>query len=181
MTFSPDTYARAIDFAAGAHGEQRVPGTQHPYIAHVATVAAEILAVATKDTFDVELAVTCALLHDTLEDTSASEDEITRLFGARVARGVRALSKDARLPKDEQMADSLTRITHEPREVWMVKLADRITNLAAPPPYWSRDKRIKYREEARQILATLGNASAPLAARLEAKIEAYGDYIGEAG
>ncbi|MDI1442864.1 HD domain-containing protein [Polyangium sp. 6x1] len=180
MTFSPDTYARALGFAADAHGAQRVPGKQHPYITHVVTVAAEILAVATKDSFDVELAMTCALLHDTLEDTSASEEEMTRLFGASVACGVRALSKDARLPKEEQMADSLARIQREPREVWMVKLADRITNLAAPPPYWSREKRIAYREEARRILAALGPASAPLAARLEAKIEAYGDYIGEA-
>jgi (p)ppGpp synthase/HD superfamily hydrolase len=180
MTFSPDTYARALAYAAEAHREQRVPGTQHPYITHVATVAAEILSTASKDAFDVELAVTCALLHDTLEDTSASEDEITRLFGASVARGVRALSKDARLPKQDQMADSLARITREPREVWMVKLADRITNVAAPPPYWSRDKRLAYREEARRILAALGSASAPLAARLEAKIDAYGSYIDEA-
>ena len=180
MTFSPDTYARALSFAAEAHGAQRVPGTQHPYITHVAKVAAEILAVATKDTFDVDLAMTCALLHDTLEDTSASEDEITRIFGESVARGVRALSKDARLPKGEQMADSLARIQREPREVWMVKLADRITNLAPPPPHWSREKRITYREEARRILSALGPGSAPLASRLEAKSEAYGDFIGEA-
>jgi len=180
MTFSPDTYARALSFAAEAHGAQRVPGTQHPYITHVAKVAAEILAVATKDTFDVDLAMTCALLHDTLEDTSASEDEITRIFGESVARGVRALSKDARLPKGEQMADSLARIQREPREVWMVKLADRITNLAPPPPHWSREKRVTYREEARRILSALGPGSAPLASRLEARIEAYGDYMGEA-
>ena len=180
MTFSPDTYARALRFAAEAHNAQRVPGSDLPYITHTTSVAAEILAVAAKDTFDVDLAVTCALLHDTLEDTSASEDEITRLFGVAVARGVRALSKDTRLPKEEQMADSLARIQQEPREVSMVKLADRITNLAEPPAYWSREKRIKYREEARQILAALGNTSAPLAARLEAKIEAYGSYIGEA-
>jgi len=177
MTFSPDTYARALAFAAEAHGSQRVPGTELPYITHVATVTAEILGVATKDSFDVELAMTCALLHDTLEDTDASEDAIASLFGEPVRRGVRALSKDPRLPKDEQMGDSLARIQREPREVWMVKLADRITNLAAPPPYWSRDKRVAYREEARRILSALGSASAPLAARLGAKIEAYGDYI----
>jgi (p)ppGpp synthase/HD superfamily hydrolase len=180
MTFHPDTYRLAIEFAAGSHGQQRVPGTELTYVVHLASVAAEVLAAAAVEPFDADFAVTCALLHDTLEDTGAAEEEIERRFGARVARGVRALSKDPRLPtKAEQMADSLARITHEPREVWIVKLADRISNLAAPPAYWTREKRSLYREEARQILATLGAASAHLAARLEAKIEAYGAYIDE--
>lgn len=177
MSFSPDTYRRAIEFAAAAHAAQRVPGTDLPYVVHVAAVAAEVLAASAVDPFDVGLASTCALLHDTLEDTSASEDEIVRLFGADVARGVRALSKDAKLPKEKQMDDSLSRIKMEPREIWIVKLADRISNLAPPPHYWSREKRIAYREEAGKILEALGAASAPLAARLEAKIAAYGDYL----
>lgn len=181
MTFSPDTYNKALEVAASAHAAQKVPDSSHPYVIHVVAVAAEILAVATQDAFDVDFAVTCALLHDTIEDTNMLEEDIARLFGAPVARGVRALSKNAQLPKLEQMNDSLARIRSEPREVWMVKLADRITNLAAPPAYWPREKRIAYREEARTILATLGSASAPLANRLAAKIDAYGAFIDESG
>ncbi len=180
MTFSPDTYKRALEVAATAHSAQKVPGSEHPYVIHVVTVACEILAVASLDSFDVDFAVTCALLHDTIEDTGMLEAEIEQQFGARVARGVRALSKNAQLPKPEQMADSLARIRNEPREVWMVKLADRITNLSEPPHYWSREKRIAYREEARTILAALGRACLPLANRLTERIETYKSFIGDA-
>jgi len=180
MAFSTEIYRRAIDFAARAHGDQRVPGSPVTYVVHLAAVAAEVLAAAMVEPFDVDLAVTCALLHDTIEDTEVTEEEIERLFGASVARGVRALTKDAHLPKAEQMPDSLTRITREPREVWIVKLADRISNLEVPPSYWSREKRIAYRDEARVILAALGPASAHLAQRLESRIDAYAGYFDQA-
>jgi len=179
MAFSPDMYRRAMEFAAKAHGTQRVPGTEMPYLVHLVSVAAEVLAASTEDTFDIELATTTAILHDTLEDTSASEDEIVALFGATVARGVRALSKNAALPKNEQMADSLRRIQAERREIWIVKLADRISNLGPPPAYWTREKRVHYQIEAGEILQALGKASAPLATRLEAKIKKYSDYLDE--
>jgi tetratricopeptide (TPR) repeat protein len=180
MPLSQDGYQKAIAFAARAHGTQRLPGGDLPYVVHVANVAMEVLVASTQDPFDVDLAVTCALLHDTLEDTATSESEIERAFGAHVSRGVRALTKDASRPKEEQMRDSLARIAQQPREIAIVKLADRVTNLQPPPEPWTRDKRIAYREQAREILATLGAACAPLAGRLAEKIEAYGAFVVEA-
>jgi predicted esterase len=175
--FSPDGYARAIAFAARAHGDQRMPGSGAPYVVHLALVAMEVAAAARLDPFDADLAVTCALLHDALEDTPTDAAEIERAFGPAVLAGVRALTKDARLPKADRMADSLARIAREPREIGAVKLADRITNLAPPPAGWSREKRAAYRDEARAILGALGACSAPLAARLEARIEAYAAHV----
>lgn len=119
------------------------------------------------------LAVQCALLHDTLEDTSIPEAELAALFEPAVVAGVRALTKDATLPKSEAMADSLRRIREQPQEVWAVKLADRITNLAAPPAHWKAERIAGYRLEAEQILAALGEAHAPLAERLARRIAAY--------
>jgi (p)ppGpp synthase/HD superfamily hydrolase len=71
------------------------------------------------------------------------------------------------------MADSLRRIRLQPKAVWMVKLADRITNLQPPPAYWTKEKAARYRDEAVQIHAALKDADEALAARLMARIEAY--------
>jgi len=71
------------------------------------------------------------------------------------------------------MADSLSRIKEQPREIWMVKLADRITNLQPPPGHWSAEKIERYREEGKKILKELGNACFFLKERLEKKIKAY--------
>ena len=71
------------------------------------------------------------------------------------------------------MTDSLRRILLQPREVWMVKLADRINNLQPPPSHWKDPKIAAYRAEAIQIVEALGPASPYLEGRLRAKIAAY--------
>jgi (p)ppGpp synthase/HD superfamily hydrolase len=124
-----------------------------------------------------DLAVACAVLHDTLEDTATTTDELAARFGADVAAGVGALSKDPALPAEARMADSLARIRTQPREVWLVKLGDRIVNLGPPPAGWSAAKRRAYQAEARDIHAALADASPYLAARLEARIVAYSAFI----
>lgn len=176
--FSRDLYMRAWNFASERHLGQKMPGSELPYVTHVGAVAMEVLATfALEDVADPDLAMACALLHDTVEDTKTTPEEVGAAFGPAVAAGVVALSKDATLPKAEQMADSLRRIRREPRAVWLVKLADRTVNMEAPPHYWPSEKRRAYREEARLILRELGEASPSLAARLEEKIEAYGAFV----
>lgn len=176
--FSPDRYVDALRFAAAAHNAQKEPGHDLPYLVHVVSVASEVIAVLpTTAGIDTDLAVTCALLHDTVEDTQVTVDELRARFGAAVAAGVSALTKDATLPtKQEQMADSLRRIQQQPPEIAMVKLADRITNLSEPPHYWSKDKCAAYRVEAGLIADTLGHASRALEARLRARIDAYAKF-----
>ena len=94
-------------------------------------------------------------------------------FGERIAAGVAALTKDASLDKSAAMRDSLDRILREPPEIAMVKLADRITNMAPPPRQWTDSKIAAYRAEAELILVTLGAASSTLAARLRERITRY--------
>lgn len=169
-----DALKAALDFAAKAHGSQQVPGSGFPYVVHVTKVATEVLAACAADPVaDATLAVTVALLHDTIEDCGTTREELERTFGRRVADGVAALSKDGSVAKADRMRDSLTRIGQQPREVAMVKLADRITNLEPPPANWSKEKRSAYLAEARVIHDSLAHASAALAARLERKMEAY--------
>lgn len=124
------------------------------------------------------LAIQCALLHDTIEDTKVTFEQISSEFGQNVADGVLALTKDKTLPsKFEQMEDSLSRIKAVPFEIWMVKLGDRITNLQPPPIYWNNDKIIKYRDEAKFIFESLKDAHPILSKRLEQKIINYQIYI----
>jgi (p)ppGpp synthase/HD superfamily hydrolase len=127
--------------------------------------------------YDGDLAVQCALLHDVLEDTPIAYAQLEARFGPLVAQGVAALTKNASLPKSEQMGESLARIRQQPTEVWMVKLADRITNLQPPPVGWTSAKRQRYRDEAREIYHALGSASPFLAARLQNHIEQYGAFF----
>ena len=174
-----DHYIKAYRFAALAHNGQKVPDTDIPYLMHLSLVSMEVIAsFAAGPGRDCALAVQCALLHDVIEDTATTYEQVLETFGQQVADGVQALTKDERLPtKQEQMADSLRRIKEQPSEVWMVKLADRITNLQPPPSYWTLEKKKKYQAEAVAILNALGDASPYLAARLRGKIETYDEYF----
>ena len=171
--FAPDRYVAALRFAAARHGAQKVPGTDLPYVVHITSVTAEVIAAGLGD-----FAVTCALLHDVIEDTAKGEaqlvlgETISAQFGADVAAGVWALTKNKN--HATPMADSLERIKQQPHDVWAVKLADRITNLAPPPKFWKPEKIATYRTEAIAIADALGDGNAHLHARLRAKIDSYG-------
>lgn len=169
-----DRMLDAWDFAATAHKDQRVPGTDMPYLKHLGMVTMELYSAHSCDPVpDLPLAVVCAILHDSIEDQGVSWQTLVDRFGADVADGVAALSKNPALPKAQAMADSLDRILLQPAAVWCVKLADRISNLRGAPPSWSTGRIEAYRAEARHILAMLGGANATLAARLARKIEIY--------
>lgn len=172
MSFDPDLYLRALRFAARAHGDQRMPGQERfPYVVHVTSVAA-VAASAIEPGIDGDLLIGCALLHDVVEDTKIGDVQIEEEFGPAIAAGVRALTKTKAAL--DPMSDSLRRICEQPREVWMVKLADRIVNLTPPaPPHWSAEKRAAYAREGGVILDALGAAHDGLASLLRARIAAY--------
>ncbi|MCH8620289.1 HD domain-containing protein [Undibacterium sp. TS12] len=180
--WNPDIYEKAWVFASRQHNGQsyggRVAGERVEYINHIGSVAMEIIwALQDNELADSALAVQCALLHDTIEDTGASHALIQAEFGQAVADGVLALSKNTSLDKVQQMPDSLARIRQQPAEIAMVKMADRITNLYHPPHYWDNQKILSYRDEALVIHAALHEANAALAQRLMQKIEAYPQFL----
>jgi len=123
------------------------------------------------------LLIQCALLHDSLEDANISYQELKSRFGEAVAQGVQALTKDKTLPQEMRMKDSLARISKQPREIWMVKLSDRIVNLQRPPAVWTKDQKTGYLKEAELILKELGGASSFLAARMQKQIDSYRNFI----
>lgn len=180
--FSQENYIEVLNFAAHAHGEQKTPKGL-PYITHITCVAMEIINACEKSNLDEEktnIAISCALLHDVIEDANITYNELYMRFGEKVANGVEALTKDKTLAsKQEQMRDSIERLLTQPYEVQMVKLADRITNLGIPPKHWDNEKIKKYQKEANFILSCLKNSNIYLAKRLEEKIENYNNYIKE--
>ena len=172
--WSQETYIKAYRFAAEAHQGQLYPGTELPYLMHLSFVSMEILGVLSVESgHDGNLALQCALLHDSIEDTAVTYEQLVAKFGVKVADGVLALSKNPALEKSQQLTDSLDRIKTQPTEIWMIKLADRITNLQKPPAHWTQAKIVRYHQEAIEIHAALKAASPVLASRLAEKIENY--------
>ena len=174
-----ELYQEAMKFAGEKHKEQKVPGTNSNYLLHISNVAMEVLmAYHFESNFDINFAIQTAILHDTIEDTSADFVEIKNKFGEQIAIAVEALTKDERLPsKQERMMDSLTRINKLQKEVGLVKIADRITNLQTPPGHWSHDKIAKYCAEAKLISNFLSGKNEYLNKRLDLKIAEYEQKI----
>jgi len=164
-------------FASKAHAHQKVPSSELPYLTHIGLVLMEVMAVG-DSIEDIELALSCAILHDTIEDTQVCYEDIVASFSKEIADGVLALTKNSTLEtKSMQMLDSLERIKKQKKSVWAVKLADRISNLQAPPSHWSIPKIKAYWEESKVILETLGSCNEPLAMRLEEKIKGYEGFF----
>ena len=123
---------------------------------------------------EANVAIACALLHDVQEDTDTriGTNSLDIPDIQIVLQGIWALTKDKTLPtKEEQMHESLNRLRTQPRCVQMVKLADRITNLAPAPDYWNEEKRKSYAQEAQKILDALRGCNPYLEERLQYRID----------
>jgi (p)ppGpp synthase/HD superfamily hydrolase len=184
MYWNPDIYKQTWEYATLAHQEQKYGGATEGlyinYLNHLASVAMEVMTVLPHHTdLDGDLAVQVALLHDILEDTPMTHKQLVSKFGNQITDGVKALTKNTNLPKEEQMQDSLDRIKKQPHEIWLVKMGDRITNLYHPPFYWKKEKIESYRQEAIIIYENLKEASEILSNRLWRKIEAYQQFTVE--
>ena len=170
--WSQDKFIRAYNFAAQAHDGQCLPDSDTPYLYHVSLVCMEVMALlSVEPQYNPDLALQFAALHDVVEDTSITIKEIQEKFGSEVAGGVDALTKHKADP--DAMENSLARIMQQPAEIWIVKLADRITNLQPPPSGWGHEKIKGYLAESEVIYQELQGASPYLAARLAAKIDHY--------
>ena len=131
----------ACVFAAEKHERQRRKNAaRSPYIVHPLRVA-RILAAATADD---ETVLVAALLHDTLEDTETTPEEIERRFGGRVAATVQQCSDDKLLSKAARKLAQIEHAAHASAEAALVKLADKIDNLggmlADPPEGWTDER-----------------------------------------
>jgi hypothetical protein len=145
---------KALLFAAEAHRNQRRKGAaQEPYINHLIEVLH--LVAQTTDGTDMDTLL-AALLHDVVEDTSTSYEDVAANFGERVAKIVRENSDDMSLPKDERRRLRIAAMPLKSRQARLLKIADVISNLRAiavsPPAGWSADRKLGYLEACRQLV-----------------------------
>ena len=125
--YSPALYD-AIQLAARAHHHQVRKGTEIPYIVHPLAVAGLLIRVSTP-----EPAVIAALLHDVVEDTPVTIQEILSRFGREVADLVTALSEpDKKAPWEDRKAHTIDYLEKKATDdVLLVALADKLDNIRA--------------------------------------------------
>ncbi|XP_008158257.2 guanosine-3',5'-bis(diphosphate) 3'-pyrophosphohydrolase MESH1 [Eptesicus fuscus] len=159
----------AADFAAHKHRRQRrmdPEGT--PYINHPIGVAR----ILTHEAGITDLAVLqAALLHDTVEDTDATLEEVELRFGAQVRRLVEEVTDDKTLPKPERKRLQVERAPHSSPGAKLVKLADKLYNLRdlnrCTPKGWSEHRVQEYFEWAAQVVRGLQGTSPRLEEALQ--------------
>jgi GTP diphosphokinase / guanosine-3',5'-bis(diphosphate) 3'-diphosphatase len=151
---------RALDFAAEHHSAQRRKGPDgEPYVNHLIEVAALLANVGGIGDEDV---LVSAVLHDVVEDTPVSLEEVGRFFGERVERIVGNLSDDKTLAKDERKRLVLERLGRADQSTKLVKLADLCSNISSFPADWSRQRCRDYLEWSRRAASLCGGISEPL-------------------
>ena len=144
---------RAMRYAAGRHASQRRKGVAaEPYVNHVVEVAERVARSSHGPEVDLVIG---ALLHDIIEDTEGSYDEIAGLFGFGVADLVQEVSDDKSLPKAERKRLQVETTPHKSANARRIKLADKAANLAAlmesPPADWDRARLAEYVDWAKAV------------------------------
>jgi GTP pyrophosphokinase len=146
---------KAYVFAMKAHGNQR-RASGDPYFSH----PLEVAGICTELKLDLPTVVT-ALLHDTIEDTDTSVDDIKRLFGEEIAQlvdGVTKLSKlelQSERTKDAENFRKFVLAMSDDVRVLLVKLADRLHNMRTLTHIPSPAKRLRIAQETMDIYAPL--------------------------
>jgi guanosine-3',5'-bis(diphosphate) 3'-pyrophosphohydrolase len=150
----------ALDFAARKHRDQRRKDAEaSPYINHPIGLANVLV----NEGHVTDPAVICAaILHDTLEDTRTTADELEREFGATICGFVMEVTDDKTLKKAERKRAQIDHAAHISFEAKLVKLADKICNLRdiadAPPAGWDIDRKREYFDWARAVVDRLRGA-----------------------
>jgi GTP diphosphokinase / guanosine-3',5'-bis(diphosphate) 3'-diphosphatase len=147
----------AASFAAKKHKLQKRKGDDgEPYINHPLEVANLLANIGKVEDYNI---LTAAILHDTVEDTDATKEEITELFGATVCGYVLEVTDDKSLPKEERKQKQIEHAPHLSAGAKQIKLADKISNITDvtnnPPHDWSHERKIEYVEWGKKVIAGL--------------------------
>ncbi|NBW61314.1 MAG: bifunctional (p)ppGpp synthetase/guanosine-3',5'-bis(diphosphate) 3'-pyrophosphohydrolase, partial [Methylophilaceae bacterium] len=98
-----------------------------------------------------------AILHDTIEDTNTSANELIMQFGEKITSIVLEVTDDKHLEKSERKAKQIAHIATASHEAKLVKLADKIANLrdilSNPPAKWDKQTKLNYFLWAEQVIA----------------------------
>lgn len=159
---------KAAAFAARKHRDQRRKDAgATPYINHPLALSEVLVDHGVADA----IVIVAALLHDTVEDTETSFDELRAVFGERVASIVAEVTDDKRLAKPDRKALQVAHAAGLSREAKLVKLADKICNLRdmanSPPDRWDLQRRREYFDWSCAVVAGLRGVHAGLEATFD--------------
>jgi len=160
---------RALELAAAKHRDQRRKGRgTSPYINHPIQVASALADVG--GVTDPEI-LSAAILHDTVEDTQTTPEELEQAFGARIRSLVEEMTDDKSLSQPQRKK---LQIVHAPTlspGARLIKLGDKLCNVRDvihdPPPSWDPVRRRAYLEWARDVVDQIRGANT----RLEAEFD----------
>jgi len=151
------TILSAARYAAEKHaGQKRKGAAGEPYVNHVIEVA-HLVSTATDDVN----VIVAALLHDVIEDTDVTAEEMSKHFGHDVTALVIEMTDDKSLPKKERKR---LQVEHAPTmsvRAQTIKLADKISNLqsilSSPPANWDYERKRQYFEWGKQVVDALSS------------------------
>ncbi|XP_075215781.1 metazoan SpoT homolog-1 [Lycorma delicatula] len=160
---------RCANFAAVKHKDQRRKNADKtPYINHpigVANILSEEGGITDPDV------ICAALLHDTVEDTNTTFEELKTHFGSRITNIVAECTDDKSLPSDERKQLQIVNASGSSHEAKLVKLADKLYNLRdltnEPPVGWSEEKRANYYVWAQKVIEGLKGTNDALERKLD--------------
>jgi (p)ppGpp synthase/HD superfamily hydrolase len=166
--------SEAADLAARRHsGMARKGRGNEPYLNHLAEVA-NLLALVT-DGADAEL-VAAGWLHDTIEDTKTTRDELAPKIGDHVADLVAEVTDDMSLPKQQRQQKQIVDAPHKSPGAKLIKIADKISNIRArtvPDPNENeRNDLAAYTIWAEKVVAGCRGVNAKLDAKFDEAVSA---------
>lgn len=156
-------FFEALCLAADRHKYQRRSGfDQLPYLNHLIKVTDAIIRIGGEEDPDIILA---ALLHDIIEDTEMTEEELSRRFNGRTARIVRELSDDMNLPRPVRkrlQVEKAPDLSPEARKIRIADKASNIRDILDFPVDWPLEKKQYYVTNAVEVVDRIRGANPPL-------------------
>jgi len=166
-------FISALAFSATKHRDQRRKDVEaSPYINHPIALVDVLVNEGGVLNWDVLCA---ALLHDTIEDTQTTEDELLKAFGKNITSIVLEVTDDKALPKEERKLQQIAHAPHSSHEAKLVKLADKICNLrdilASPPSGWDVKRKQAYFEWSAAVVSGIRGSNSKLEKIVDALLE----------
>ena len=157
-------FLKALVVAAEKHKNQRRKDADaSPYINHPIALANILV----NEGSITDINVLCgAILHDTIEDTETTKEELTQQFGDKITSIVLDVTDDKTLPKAERKLKQIEHASHASNEAKLVKLADKISNLrdllSSPPKDWTDDRKKEYFDWAGKVVDQIRGTNSKL-------------------
>lgn len=160
---------KALRFSAEKHSDQRRKDSKSsPYINHPIQVAETLWTIG--GVRDVNL-LAAAILHDTIEDTNATPDEIQSLFGGDVLALVLEVTDDKSLPKEVRKQLQIENAARKSPRAKLIRLADKLCNIHDithyPPTTWPLKRKQEYLLWSEKVVRGLRGTNKELEARYD--------------